>query len=129
MSKLTESFERFDSKQNKYLKLLSDITEFELLNKDNEILKKYKQLLKKKEDIENSIKEDKDVLYAEMLEEDTDLLEGKYINVSLKRPYYKTKFDTAKFIKDYPEGSRMYNKYVEKTLVKCNVIVKDPQKA
>ena len=128
MSKLTESFEKFDTKQNKYLKLLSDITEFELLNKDNEILKKYRQLLKKKEDIEKSIKEDKDILYTQMLEEDMDLLEGKYINVALKRPYYKTDFDLTQFKKDYKPTSSMYKKYVKQKLVKGNIIIKDPQK-
>lgn len=128
MSKLTESFEKFDNKQNRYLKLLADIAEFELLNKDNEILKKYKQLLKKKEDIEKSIKEDKDILYTQMLEEDMDLLEGKYINVSLKRPYYKTDFDLTQFKKDYKPTSSMYKKYVKQKLVKGNIIIKDPQK-
>ncbi len=128
MSKLTESFEKFDNKQNRYLKLLADIAEFELLNKDNEILKKYRQLLKKKEDIEKSIKEDKDILYTQMLEEDMDLLEGKYINVSLKRPYYKTDFDLTQFKKDYKPTSSMYKKYVKQKLVKGNIIIKDPQK-
>ena len=128
MSKLTEEFNKFDNKQNKYLKLLSDITEFELLNKDNEILKKYKQLLKQKENIEKDMKDYKDILYSEMLKEDMDLLEGKYINVSLKRPYYKTDFDITQFKKDYKPTSSMYKKYVKQKLVKGNVIIKDPQK-
>lgn len=128
MSKLTEEFNKFDNKQNKYLKLLSDITEFELLNKDNEILKKYRQLLKQKENIEKDMKDYKDILYSEMLKEDMDLLEGKYINVSLKRPYYKTDFDITQFKKDYKPTSSMYKKYVKQKLVKGNVIIKDPQK-
>ena len=44
MSRLTEEFNKFDNNQNRYLKLLSDIAEFEYENKDSEILKKYKQL-------------------------------------------------------------------------------------
>ena len=129
MSRLTEAFNKFDNNQNRYLKLLSDIAEFEYENKDSEILKKYKQLLKKKDDIEKAMKDAKDILYKEMLEEDMDLLEGRYIDISLKRPYYKTDFDITQFKKDFKPNSSMYKKYIKQKLVKGNIIVKDPQKA
>ena len=127
MGKLTENFNKFDNIQNKYLQVQADITEFEIKNKDNEVLQQYKKLLDKKQKIENSIKEYKDILYTGMLEEDLDLLEGKYIDVTLKRPYYKTEFDLSKFKKDYKPESSMYKKYVKQKLVKGNIIIKDPQ--
>lgn len=82
MGKLTEDFNKFDNIQNKYLQVQADITEFEIKNKDNEVLQQYKKLLNKKQKIEDSIKEYKDILYTGMLEEDLDLLEGKYIDVT-----------------------------------------------
>ena len=47
MGKLTEDFNKFDNIQNKYLQVQADITEFEIKNKDNEVLQQYKKLLNK----------------------------------------------------------------------------------
>lgn len=113
---------------NTLIKKLNDLNDIklniEITNKDNEILQNYIKTLNKIEDINKEIKKIKDNLYESMLNEDIDLLEGKYCDVSLKKPYYKTDFNLKLFLQDYKPTNSLYKKYVDKKLIKGNINIK-----
>ncbi len=113
---------------NTLIKKLNDLNDtklnIEITNKDNEILQNYIKTLNKIEDINTDIKKVKDNLYESMLNEDIDLLEGKYCDISLKKPYYKTDFNLKLFLEDYKPTNSLYKKYVNKKLIKGNINIK-----
>lgn len=113
---------------NTLIKKLNDLNDIklniEITNKDNEILQNYIKTLNKIEDINKEIKKIKDNLYESMLNEDIDLLEGKYCDISLKKPYYKTDFNLKLFLQDYKPTNSLYKKYVDKKLIKGNINIK-----
>lgn len=113
---------------NTLIKKLNDLNDtklnIEITNNDNEILQNYIKTLNKIEDINTDIKKVKDNLYESMLNEDIDLLEGKYCDISLKKPYYKTDFNLKLFLEDYKPTNSLYKKYVNKKLIKGNINIK-----
>ena len=60
-------------------------------------------------------------LYEYMLEHNIDRMETDSFSYTLKRPYEKVAFDTAKFKEEEPQ---MYDRYTKLTQVKGNVIYK-----
>lgn len=125
MGKLNELFQQYDNMRRVYNKLVQDILIYEVENKHNEILNKYVTMLKQKEEFEKTMKTYEGNLYSSMLEEGIDLLEGTEVDVTLKKPYYKTEFNFKAFKEDYKPTSSLYQKYVKEKLVKGNVILKE----
>ena len=124
MEKLKKDFRKANLAQGKLNQVNDDLTVFEELYKDNDILKAYKELLGKKQNYEEELKLAKTYLYEDMLEEDETEMIGTNITVTLKKPYEKKSIDTDKFFEDNMPGSRLYKKYVKITTVKGNVNIK-----
>ena len=124
MEKLNDVFK----KVNNLIKKLNDLNDkkldIEVLNKDNLVLQEYIKTLNKIDSVNKEIKDIKDVLYEHMVNEDIDLLEGNYCNITLKKPYYKTDFNLKLFLEDYKPTNSLYKKYVDKKLIKGNVNIK-----
>lgn len=125
MSNMSENFKFIDRLQGRIHKIQKEKEEFEKQNKDNEVLKQYIKILQEEKELNSNMKEYKDLLYEDMLHEDIDELNGNHLDITLKRPYYKTEVLTKKFLKDYKEGSKLYEKYVTKKQVKGNLIIKE----
>lgn len=122
---MTEAFEKADKTNNKLDTLKYEIASFENDNKDNEILKEYIKLLNQKEKYEKYLNDVKAQLYENMMIVDIDALNGKTLDANLTRPYIKREILLADFIKDNPEGSKLYNKYVRDKQIKGNVKLKN----
>lgn len=122
---INDSFNKVDQAVLQRKELLKKKLIFEKVNKNNSVLKEYIDILKGIEEADKEIEASKAYMYDLMLEKDTDLLEGKNINISLKRPYEKTSLNSKLFLEDYKPGSRMYNKYVRKTICKGNITIKE----
>lgn len=125
MNSLTENFKFIDRLQGRIQKLQKQKEQFIKDNKDNEILKEFIKILEKEKQLNSNLKEYKDILYDNMCDENIDVLSGNHLDITLKRPYYKTEVLTKKFLKDNKEGSKLYEKYVTKKQVKGNLIIKE----
>lgn len=125
MNSLTENFKFIDKLQGRIQKLQKQKEQFIKDNKDNEILKEFIKILEKEKQLNSNLKEYKDILYDNMCDENIDVLSGNHLDITLKRPYYKTEVLTKKFLKDNKEGSKLYEKYVTKKQVKGNLIIKE----
>lgn len=125
MNSLTENFKFIDRLQGRIQKLQKQKEQFIKDNKDNEILKEFIKILEKEKQLNSNLKEYKDILYDNMCDENIDVLNGNHLDITLKRPYYKTEVLTKKFLKDNKEGSKLYEKYVTKKQVKGNLIIKE----
>lgn len=113
MSKLTEDFKKLNRMISKKSALTVLKEQFELENKNNEVLKSYIKLLKDIEKQDKAIESVKPVMYEEMLSEDIDDLQGDFCTVTLVRPFTKTNINRDKFLDDFKPGSKMYEKYIE----------------
>ena len=124
MEKLNDVFKKVNSLIKKLNDLNDKKLDIEVLNKDNLVLQEYIKTLNKIDNVNKEIKDIKDVLYEHMINEDIDLLEGNYCNITLKKPYYKTDFNLKLFLEDYKPTNSLYKKYVDKKLIKGNVNIK-----
>ena len=121
---LEEDYKRTKNFITKKKKLEKEISAFEIINQDNEILKKYMKMLKDLEEANKGIDEAKKSLYEEMLAEGETKYECSDYKVTLKKPYIKREFNSEAFYEDYAPNSRMYKKYVNEKEVKGNVTIK-----
>lgn len=121
---LDEDYKRTKKYVTKKKKLEKELTAFEILNQDNEVLQKYMKLLKDLEEANKGIDDAKKTLYEEMLKVDESKYECEDYKVTLKKPYIKREFNSEAFYEDYAPNSRMYKKYVNEKEVKGNVTIK-----
>lgn len=124
IDKLKQHFEQLSKKIRRKKKLQTELDEFVKEHKDNEVLKEYLKKMNQLEEITNIINDKdgfKSDLYIDLLECNEKELEDKYCKVNLVSPYDKTVFKLDQFILDYKPGSKLYDKYVEKQLVKGHV--------
>lgn len=124
MNNLSENFKYLDRLQGRLNKVRTEKEQFEEEHKSDEVLKQYIKMLLKEQQLEDNIKECKDILYNDMCDSDIDMLNGNHIDVTLKRPYFKTEVLTKKFLKDNKEGSKLYEKYVTRKSIKGNINIK-----
>ena len=116
---------------NKLDKLAKSKHELEVLKhsiekefKDNEILKKYINTIKKIDKVDKKLDEAKSYMYDMMQDIEDPILTGEYLQITLKKPYIRKQMNMTKFLEDYKSDSKMYKKYVEEKLVKGNVNLK-----
>ena len=121
---LEEDYKKTGKFISKKKKLEKELTAFEIMNQDNEVLQKYMKLLKDLEEANKGIDEAKKTLYEEMLDQDETKYECDDYKVTLKKPYIKREFNSEAFYEDYAPNSRMYKKYVNEKEVKGNVTIK-----
>lgn len=124
MDNITKNFKKLDKiYENKYI-LQKRKQELEELSETNEELREYIHILeeldKYDKKTEKLIKGD---LYYNFIEENLDLLEGNFVTVTIKKPYFRRTFNTEKFISKYPEGSNMYKDYFYDKEIKGSLIL------
>lgn len=92
--------------------------------KDNKELMQYIKVTKKLNKNNDKLSKYKDLLYEDMLNENINTLDGKYCQVNLKRPYYRTQFKLKEFLENVKPSNPIYKKYVEQNLIKGNIRLK-----
>ena len=125
-SEITNKKRKLTTKFNKLNKLA--IKREELKNqkqlmeeiKDNEILQKYLGILQELDVINKSLEDYKN-LYQDMLDTNTDSLEGSHIVIKLKKPYIRKSFDSQKFYKKYSASTKMYKDFIIEKEIEGNV--------
>lgn len=121
-NKLNDDFDKFTKIIKKYKKTMSDINEFETINKDNIVLQEYIKLIKKSENLLNKIDlAKKGYLYESAIKVPNAVLDNDYVKVTLTLPYKKKEFNVSQFEKDYSPDTDMYKKYVSYKTIKGNL--------
>lgn len=121
-NKLNEDFNKFTRIVRKYKKTLNDISVFELVNKDNEVLQEYIRLMKKSEDLLSKIDlAKKGYLYESAVKVPSAVLDNEDVKVTLTLPYKKKEFNVSQFEKDYSPDTDMYKKYISYKTIKGNL--------
>ena len=69
----------------------------------------------------NKSLEDYKNLYQDMLDTNTDSLEGSHIVIKLKKPYIRKSFDSQKFYKKYSASTKMYKDFIIEKEIEGNV--------
>lgn len=122
---LNEAFKKKDKLKGKVKKLQAEKAAMELLYKDHEILGKYLKILNDLAELEVEDKDTDKTLYEIMEGSGVDLYEGKYVDITIKHSYTRTQMNTKQFLQDFSPRTKMYQKYITLNEVKGNIISKD----
>lgn len=122
--KLENQFKTVENTINKLSTLKIQMEMYLDTHKDDEVLKGYLDIVNEIQACNEEIDKAKTYLYESMLQEDIDILNGTYCDVTLKRPYDKTSVNTKKFLRDYGVDTPEYQKYVNIKQAKGNITIK-----
>lgn len=115
-NKLTENFKKVDRAFAKQEKLLLQKEQMEA--NAGEELQSYLKLLEELNTLNEKLTVS--IYYDDMVSTQTNLYEGKYCDIKLKSPYYRTQLDSAKLKTKY---AKAYKDCCKQTLVKGSVSI------